>query len=141
MAGYKIETNDAEWRSQLETPGAFLLVVGYQDKFGPLGKIAVLQGRCEGGTLYVGTWVMSCRAFARRIEHACLEALFRRFPVDEVRFSFAPTSKNGTLRRFLSEMLGAEPDAAGPETIVTLPRENFLQKRPELYHAVNEIHG
>jgi FkbH-like protein len=131
-----VRYTDAEWGKQLETPGAFLLVVGYQDKFGPLGKIAVLQGRCEGNTLHVGTWVMSCRAFARRIEHCCIDALFRRFPVEEVRFSFAPTSRNGPLRRFLSEMLGA-----GPETIVTLPRERFLEKRPKLYHTVNEHHG
>src|SRR5262249_23709412 len=64
---------DPEWRKQLDAPGAFLLVAGYQDKFGPLGKIAVLQGRLEGRVLQVGTWVMSCRAFGRRIEHRCLE--------------------------------------------------------------------
>jgi FkbH-like protein len=131
-----VRFTDAEWREQLDPPGAFLLVVGYQDKFGPLGKIAVLQGRVEGPTLQVRTWVMSCRAFARRIEYRCLDAIFQRFPVDQVHFSFTATSKNGPLRRFMAEMLGAEPE--GP---CTLSREQFLEKRPKLYHKVNELHG
>ena len=131
-----VRFTDAEWRAQLDAPGAFLLVAGYQDKFGPLGKIAVLQGRLEGYTLLVGTWVMSCRAFARRIEHCCLDSLFRRFPVNEMRFSFAATSKNSPLRQFLADMLGAEPEAP-----YALSRERFLEKRPNLYHKVNEHNG
>jgi FkbH-like protein len=131
-----VRLTDAAWLERLRMPGAFLLAVNYQDKFGPLGKIAVVQGRVEGATLHVETWVMSCRAFARRIEHRCLDALFHRFPVDQVSFSFAQTSKNGPLIRFLSDMLGA-----GPEAPFTLPRERFLEKRPELYHKVNEYHG
>ena len=79
---------------------------------------------------------MSCRAFARRIEHRCLDALFRRFPVEQVRFSFAATPKNGPLRRFLAEMLGSEPEAP-----FTLHRERFFEKLPKLYHKVNEYHG
>jgi predicted enzyme involved in methoxymalonyl-ACP biosynthesis len=79
---------------------------------------------------------MSCRAFARRIEYRCLDAIFQRFPVDQVHFSFTATSKNGPLRRFMAEMLGAEPE--GP---CTLSREQFLEKRPKLYHKVNELHG
>lgn len=128
-----VRFTDAEWRKELEKPGAFLLVVGYQDKFGPLGKIAVLQGRLEETTIHVGTWVMSCRAFARRIEHHCIDVLFRRFRADQVRFSFAPTSKNGPLQQFLSEMLGDDPAAS------TLPLEHFLEKRPKLYHKAKEL--
>ena len=44
------------------------MVVSYRDKFGPLGKIAVLQGVKNGDAARIETWVMSCRAFARRIE-------------------------------------------------------------------------
>ncbi len=131
-----VRFTDAEWREQLEAPGAFLLVAGYQDKFGPLGKIAALQGRLEGTTLDVRTWVMSCRAFGRRIEHCCLDAIFRHFPIDQIRFSFAATSRNGPLRQFLTEMLGAEA-----ETTLILPQERFRDTRPKLYHKVNELHG
>src|SRR5262249_8165422 len=56
----------ADWQRQLSRPGALLVTISYQDKFGPLGKIAVIQGFQENDTLRVGTWVMSCRAFARR---------------------------------------------------------------------------
>jgi FkbH-like protein len=131
-----VRFTEVEWRRQLEAPGAFLMVAGYLDKFGPLGKIAVLSGRLEGSTLEIGTWVMSCRAFARRIEYRCLDHLFRRFPAGQIRFSFRATPKNGPLRTFLAEMLGAEP--AEP---VTLARERFFEKLPKLYDQVKESNG
>ena len=69
-------TPNADWHKLLAAPGAVLAAVSYEDKFGPLGTIAVLAGRVEGDCLHVDTWVMSCRAFARRIEHQTLKMLF-----------------------------------------------------------------
>ncbi len=68
--------SDGEWQAHLRRPGAFLYVVAYADKFGPLGKIAVVAGRRDGAVLLVDTWVMSCRAFSRRVEHQCVRLLF-----------------------------------------------------------------
>ena len=67
---------EASWRDYLLHPESFLLLASYKDKFGPLGKIAVIAGRQNGTKLSVDAWVMSCRAFSRRIEYACLEELF-----------------------------------------------------------------
>src|ERR1019366_1176768 len=36
---------ESEWRTLLEDPQSFVWTVSYTDKFGPLGKIAVLAGR------------------------------------------------------------------------------------------------
>ena len=36
---------EADWHRQLVSPGAVLVAVSYEDKFGPLGTIAVLAGR------------------------------------------------------------------------------------------------
>ena len=124
----------AEWSARLEQPGAVLLAAGYSDKFGPLGKIAVLEGRQRDGTLHVGTWVMSCRAFARRIEHQCLKALFERTGAEKVVFDFAATPKNGPLREFLQNIIGAPPEGR-----VELTRERFEAACPPLYHSVDEI--
>src|SRR5581483_8479195 len=63
---------EAEWRSLLAAPGSFVLGLDYEDKFGPLGTIAVVTGRRAGDEVRVERWVMSCRAFSRRIEHATL---------------------------------------------------------------------
>ena len=52
---------ESEWRRDLENPGAFVMVVSYKDKFGALGKIAVLKGARSNSHVDVGAWVMSCR--------------------------------------------------------------------------------
>lgn len=89
--------------------GGFILVASYQDKYGPLGKIAVVCGLCRANAVHVETWVMSCRAFSRRIEYRCLEELFERFAADHLTFEFRPTERNAPLRDFLAKMLAAPP--------------------------------
>jgi FkbH-like protein len=131
----------ADWNRQMAEPGAFLMAVSYADKFGPLGKIGALLGRWSGGALRVHSWVLSCRAFARRIEHQTLAALLGRFPASEIRFAFAATAKNTPSQEFFASLLGERP--AGE---FTLSRAVFQEKCPPLYHAVDtlkpeEVHG
>lgn len=130
-----IRYTEAEWHESLRRPGVFALAVSYRDKFGPLGKIAVLKGRAEGRRLHVETWVMSCRAFSRRIEHQTLAQIFRRLDADEILFDFKATSKNKPAGDFLAGLLGR-----APEPDIALPRELFETKCPQLYHKI-EIHG
>ncbi len=75
---------EASWQNYFRDLDSFLLVASYTDKYGPLGKIAVIAGRQNGRKLNIDTWVMSCRAFSRRIEYMCLEQLFAKFDVDEI---------------------------------------------------------
>ena len=70
---------EASWHQYLSDPDVFLMLASYEDKFGPLGKIAVMAGRAENGELAIDHWVMSCRAFSRRIEHGCLQRVFEKF--------------------------------------------------------------
>lgn len=93
----------------LQKPGAFILVVSYTDKYGPLGKIAVLCGVCRDGVVRIETWVMSCRAFSRRIEYWCVEELFRHFAVDTITLDFQATERNRPLQEFLAQVLGGPP--------------------------------
>jgi FkbH-like protein len=123
-----IRYTDAEWQQGLEDPDCFVAAVSYQDKFGPLGKIAVLRGERTRDRLRINTWVMSCRAFSRRIEYQCLFQLFQRFEAQEVVFNFIPTPKNGPARDFLSALVG------DPATALT--REVFTAKCPKLYQKV-----
>jgi len=103
-------------------------VVSYEDKFGPLGKIAVIQGRRSGTTLQVKTWVMSCRAFSRRVEYQCLRVLFERYGLTEIGFDFLATSRNGPLQEFFASLLGAKPTGS-----VTLSRIEFESRCPALF--------
>jgi FkbH-like protein len=100
---------EASWHNYLLDPASFLMLVSYKDKYGPLGKIAVAAGRQEGTKLKMDTWVMSCRAFSRRIEFKSLEELFTKFGVEEIKLDFVATERNSPLREFLTELLGEAP--------------------------------
>ncbi|HVS37558.1 MAG TPA: HAD-IIIC family phosphatase [Gemmataceae bacterium] len=129
--------SEGEWRSYLHRPGGFLYVVAYKDKFGPLGKIAVIAGRRDGAVLLVDTWVMSCRAFSRRIEHQCVRLLFDRFPVEEIAFDYRPTDRNGPCQDFFAALLGG-----APSDVPRLTRDLFASECPPLFHRVKVIdHG
>jgi len=99
---------EASWYNYFLDPTSFLMLVSYKDRFGPLGKIAVIVGR-RSRKLNVDMWVMSCRAFSRRIEHRCLEELFAKFDVDEIELDYSQTDRNGPLSQFLTEILGVTP--------------------------------
>jgi FkbH-like protein len=123
--------NESEWRNFFSDPAAFVLTVSYKDKFGPLGKIAVIMGKSRGDRLCVTSWVMSCRAFSRRIEHQCLKYLFETRGAEEIGFDYQATDRNGPLQEFFAELLGG-PAVAG----VCLSREQFAARVPALFHRV-----
>ena len=123
-----------DWQKLLSSPGALLVAVSYEDKFGPLGTIAAIAGHADGKRLTIDTWVMSCRAFARRIEHQALKMLFDTTGANEIEFRFTPTAKNGPLRDFFATLLGEEPQSE-----FRLTRSQFEAKCPTLYHEVREM--
>jgi FkbH-like protein len=127
---------ESEWRRDLDNPGAFVMVVSYKDKFGALGKIAVLKGARNNGHVDVSAWVMSCRAFSRRIEHRSLEILFERFGAGEVRFQFEPTPKNSPLREMFEGFLDTPPTGD-----FALSRARFAERVPALHHKVEYRNG
>jgi FkbH-like protein len=126
--------SDAEFQAALQRPGAVSLLVGYADKFGPLGKIAVVLGQVEASVLKIDTWVMSCRAFSRHIEYKCLEYLFESLNVTEIGLEFEPTPRNGPLREFLSQFCDGELTPP-----LRIQRETFMSKKPRLAQKIKEV--
>ena len=124
---------EADWQLRVAQPDTVLAVLSYEDKFGQLGRIMVIQGGRNGPLLEVDAWVMSCRAFARRIEYRCLKMLFARLGVSEIRFAFRPTPRNGPIQEFFAEILGWKPESAFSMTNV-----QFEARCPPLYHRVKE---
>jgi FkbH-like protein len=120
------------WADHLQAPGTFVLTATYNDRFGMLGKIAVMAGRrVDGGLMHVDTWVMSCRAFARRIEHQCIKALFDTFATHTIVFDYLKTPRNGPLTKALAALLQAPP---APGATLTAPA--FDAACPRLFHRV-----
>ena len=79
-------------------------------------------------------WVMSCRAFSRRIEHQTLKRLFEKFDLEEIWFDFQSTPRNGPLQEFFIGLLGVPPT---PD--FRLARASFMEKSPTLLQDVKEI--
>jgi FkbH-like protein len=124
-------TTEAAWRRYLQQENSFLLTASYRDKYGALGKIAVLAGHVDGQSLCVDLWVMSCRALARRIEHQCLSALFDRLKSNHILFDYVATSRNAPLARFLAEVSGQALNSA-----VSVSLDRFQAVCPKLYHQI-----
>jgi FkbH-like protein len=123
---------EQEWQAQLHRADSFVLGVNYADKFGKLGKIAVVTGRSAADEVHVDCWVMSCRAFSRRIEFQCLQAMFDRFGAERILLDFSETPRNGPLRDFLRTLFDSAP--LGKPLVLT--REQFQSHTPHLHHTV-----
>lgn len=125
---------EGEWRAHLAKAETFLLVVAYKDKYGPLGKIAVLGGSLRANVLSVDTWVMSCRAFSRRIEHKCLDLLFDKFGTEEIVFDYQLTPRNGPTQEFFAQFPG---DSANDG--FHLSETLFHEHCPQLFHQTKKL--
>ncbi len=121
---------EADWLKYLRSGRAWM--VSYRDKFGALGKIAVLAGRVSGRRLDVDSWVLSCRAFSRRIEHSILEFLFEQENIEEIVLHFSKTPRNTPLCEFLQSLGNADLD---PGEIHVTPA-SFALAKPPLYASV-----
>jgi FkbH-like protein len=125
--------SEADWSRYLGEEDAFLISARYEDKYGRLGKIAAILGRRQDRRFRVDSWVMSCRAFSRRIEHRCLQYLFERFDADEVLFDYQATERNGPLQEFLAQMTSAPL-----VSLMQLRRSDCAARMPSLFHRVQE---
>lgn len=121
-----------ELRKILDDPTQFLLTVSYIDRFGPLGRIAIIAGSVDAGRLQISTWVMSCRAFSRRIEHAVLSNLIETFRSTIVAFEYVKTARNLPACRFI-EGIGGTGELENP---LVLAVEDVKQRLPMLYHKL-----
>jgi FkbH-like protein len=124
---------EAEWNALQNRPGAFLTTVSYKDRFGPLGRIAVIGGYKEADTCMVDIWVMSCRAFSRHIEFQVLGHLFSKSGASQICFAFKPTGRNGPLQTFFGHFF---PGDSLPEKVLNLSAAAFEKSCPALFQQV-----
>ena len=125
-----------QWEACGERQDDFVLMVAYQDRFGPLGTIATMAGQVSEQAVHLEDWVISCRAFARRVEYRCLAFLFSCFKKDAVRIAFRPTPRNGPAQGMLRTFFGVLP-SDGPATLL-LTRFEFEKNCPSLYDRVHD---
>lgn len=130
LNGYRY--TDTEWSRHMRDPECILIGATYQDKFGSLGKIAVMLGARKQSEFQLKSWVMSCRAFSRRIEYQCLKFLFERFGVEKIVLCYQETPRNIVMRDFLRDL---SQDDRCSDCYVS--RNRFFDCCPPLYHQVS----
>jgi acyl carrier protein len=93
------------------------------DRFGDYGLVGVLMAKPERDRIVVDTFLLSCRALGRGVEHAVLawlgEETLRR-GLDLVEIRFVPTAKNRPAQDFLQSLDGRihrEPSGPAAFTI------------------------
>jgi len=130
-----VRFTEGDWLARLSRPGSFLTVVSYEDRFGPLGRIAVLGGYFQEGRCIVDTFVLSCRAFSRSIEFQILRQLFKNSDSESVIFMFKPTERNRPMEAYLGQFTSlANATADGIE----ISLDSFTKACPLLHHEVIE---
>jgi FkbH-like protein len=123
--------DEIAWQRQLEKPGTVLVTVDYEDRSGPLGVIGAMVAAPRDEAVEVSAWVLSCRAFSRRVEYRMLRALFDRFRARTVSVVYTPTARNARVREFLAAFADV-----GERDTVHVPRERFDAACPRLYDEV-----
>jgi FkbH-like protein len=127
-----VRLSEGEWLKHLRDENAEVVGVSYEDKFGPLGTIGVLALRHLNDQLEVTSWVLSCRAFSRKIEHHMLDYLFNQCRVPAVRLAFRRTDRNQPLQTCLKAFdLSVDQDSE-----MLLLREQFQNRIEDLPHEV-----
>lgn len=129
-----VRITEGEWLQHLASPLSVAIGVSYEDKFGPMGVIGVVSGMRTGEQLEVSSWVLSCRAFSRRIEFHVLDHLFRIDGVARIALDYRPTERNPPLQEFLG-IVGLSVQEGGK---LVLTKEEFLQGQYHLPHQVSQ---
>jgi FkbH-like protein len=126
---------EADWQPVVNRAGGFLANVSYEDRFGPLGKIAVVGGHRQGDDCVIDVWVMSCRAFSRQIEFQTVKKLLEKTGARGIRFGYKTTDRNGPVRDFLTHFFNGAAASGGE---LYLGAEEFDRLCPALFHQVND---
>jgi FkbH-like protein/FkbM family methyltransferase len=105
-----IHRSEAALQALLEPDRIEGRTVRVRDRFGDYGLVGVTLFDVHDAALRVDTFLLSCRALGRGVEHRMLAALgniARERRLDKVRLRFLPTGKNEPARRFFASVADA----------------------------------
>jgi FkbH-like protein len=124
-----IRRSEDEIRALADTPGTSCWVVDVSDRFGDYGLVGVIITQEKTESLFIDTFLLSCRVLGRRVEDAVLSAL-KRYCVEgefkRLEAVFYPTAKNAPMLNFLKNKWEEEPSGSAAKGIAfVLPLENI----------------
>lgn len=111
------------------TERSVCLAVKLTDKFGDYGLVAVVLGTAENETcLRLDTWLMSCRAMGRTVEHFTMNQIAsdaKARGYTSILGEYLPTAKNVPVQSLLADF-GFQP-IAGRESLWVLDLAGFIE--------------
>jgi amino acid adenylation domain-containing protein/FkbH-like protein len=119
-----IRRTESEIRELIRQTGAEVLTVEVKDRFGDFGLVGLLIVRAEANRLSIDTFLLSCRALGKGVEHrmlAYLGELAASRGCEWVDINLIRTPKNGPAFDFIASVAGDRLQAAGNEYNCRLP--------------------
>lgn len=99
------------------------------DRFGDYGLVGVVVLQCGSEELDVDTFLLSCRALGRGVEHRMLSYIGRvalSAGLPWVRLVFRATDRNLPMRRFLDEVAGLFAEPSGDGCVYRMPAQDAV---------------
>src|SRR5262249_10371210 len=101
LTAKRLQTSDV--RDRLGEPDTMVLAIHAGDRFGDNGLVGAVFLQRDGADIHIDNFLLSCRAFSRGIEQACLTSLLRYARATGARAMFGTyraTAKNGMVKEF-----------------------------------------
>jgi FkbH-like protein len=127
-----IRRSESEVRNLCRSGGAECLVVRVRDRFGDYGLVGLMIFNATAGKLNVDTFLLSCRAMGRGVEHRMLAKLGEiasERNCDSIIVSYRQTSKNTPALMFLDSVGAPFKQEQDDEYVFTFPSAFALKVR------------
>jgi len=127
-----IRRSEAELQALCRPGGAECLVVSVKDRFGDYGLVGVMIFTVSPQVLMVDTFLLSCRALGRGVEHRMLARLGQLAAargLSKVELPFVATTKNQPALDFLEGLAGATREARGHGWVFQVPVDQAVAAR------------
>jgi acyl carrier protein len=112
MNASSVRRSEAEVQA-LASSGLECLTVDVNDRFGSYGLTGVMIFRARGHALFVDTFLLSCRALGRGVEHrmvAHLGQVAQERGLAQIEIPFVPSQRNRPAALFLDSIAKSEAD-------------------------------
>ncbi|MDQ6673244.1 MAG: HAD-IIIC family phosphatase, partial [Chloroflexota bacterium] len=138
----RIPRSEAEVNALLSTEHTECLVVDARDRFGAYGLVGVLVAEIRPNTVYLDTFLLSCRALGRGVEHRMLAAIGAQATQRGIPFVEVPlikTSRNKPAVEFLERVASRFRTGSGDQVVYRLPAEAAAEISIEDYLDAADI--
>ena len=128
-----IRRSEAELRTWLKNGSRDCVVASVSDRFGDYGLVGVLLYEIGANQLTVDTFLVSCRALGRGVEHRMLAELGRMAEGEGkalVQLPYLPTERNSPALEFIKSLGGYEAGDEGLSVMLPARELTSLQYQP-----------